>query len=123
MNVQERDQLLQFLASLRQTPIKSKDVLAESMIRDALGQQPDALYQLVQRSMAIQVALDAALAKLKEQEQEQEPFPELAQTKPQPSTWGAGLLTQVGTVAAGTTLGVVAAGLLLDDFLPDDLFE
>ena len=56
MNVQERDQLLQFLASLRQTPIKSKDVLADSMIRDALGQQPDALYQLVQRSMALQVA-------------------------------------------------------------------
>ena len=119
MNVQERDQLLQFLASLRQTPIKSKDVLADSMIRDALGQQPDALYQLVQRSMALQVALEAALAKLKEQE----PPPEPVQTKPQPSTWGAGLLTQVGTVAAGTTLGVVAAGLLLDDFLPDDLFE
>lgn len=117
MNVQERDQLLQFLASLRQTPIKSKDVLAESMIRDALGQQPDALYQLVQRSMALQLALDAALNKLKE------PPPEPVQTKPQPSNWGAGLLTQVGTVAAGTTLGVVAAGLLLDDFLLDDLFE
>jgi len=119
MNVQERDQLLQFLASLRQTPIKSKDVLAESMIRDALGQQPDALYQLVQRSMALQLALDAALNKLKEQESPTEPV----QTKPHPSNWGAGLLTQVGTVAAGTTLGVVAAGLLLDDFLPDDLFE
>jgi hypothetical protein len=110
---------LQFLASLRQTPIKSKDGLADSIIRDALAQQPDALYQLVQRSMALQVALAAALAKLKEQKSSPEPV----QTNSQPSNWGAGLLTQVGTVAAGTTLGVVAAGLLLDNFLPDDLFE
>ena len=57
------------------------------------------------------MALDAALNKLKEQESPPEPV----QTKPHPSNWGAGLLTQVGTVAAGTTLGIVAAGLLLDD--------
>jgi hypothetical protein len=111
MNVQERDQLLNFLASLRQTPVKTKDALAESIIRDALAQQPDALYQLVQRSMALQLALDDALAKLKEQES----MPEPAQTPPQPSSWRTGLLTQVATVAAGTTLGVVASGLLLDD--------
>jgi hypothetical protein len=110
MNVEERDQLLKFLASLRQTPIKTKDPVAESIIRDALSQQPDALYQLVQRSMALQLTLDAALSKL----QAIEAKPETAQEPLQPSNWGTGLLTQVGTLAAGTTLGVVAGGLLLD---------
>ena len=110
MNVQERDQLLQFLASLRQTPIKTKDPLAVSIIHDALGQQPDALYRLVQRSLALQLALDAALTKLQAHESKQV----VVQEPPQPSNWGTGLLTQVGTLAAGTTLGVVAGGLLLD---------
>ena len=110
MNVQERDQLLQFLALLRQTPIKTKDPLAVSIIHDALGQQPDALYQLVQRSLALQLALDAALTKLQAHESKQV----VVQEPPQPINWGTGLLTQVGTLAAGTTLGVVAGGLLLD---------
>ena len=34
MNVQERDQLLKFLATLRQTPVKLKDPLANSILPD-----------------------------------------------------------------------------------------
>ena len=117
MNVQERDALLKFLASLRQTPIKTKDAVAENIIRDALAQQPDALYQLVQRSMALQLALDDALAKLKLHES----LSESVQEKSQPSNWGTGLLAQAGTVALGTTVGVVAGGLLLQSVLPDSL--
>jgi hypothetical protein len=115
MNVQERDALLKFLASLRQTPITSKDAVADSIIRDALAQQPDALYKLVQRSMALQLALDAALDKLKLHESKAEPVPD----KPQSSNWGAGLLAQAGTVALGTAVGVAAGGLLLQSVLPD----
>lgn len=115
MNVQERDQLLKFLASLRQTSTQTKDAVAENIIRDALGRQPDAIYQLVQRSMALQLALDAALAKVKEHETK----PSLVPEKSTPSTWGTGLLAQVGTVAVGTTLGVIAGGVLLENVLPD----
>ena len=115
MNVQERDALLKFLASLRQTPITSKDAVADSIIRDALAQQPDALYKLVQRSMALQLALDAALDKLKLHESKAEPVPD----KPQSSNWGTGLLAQAGTVALGTAVGVAAGGLLLQSVLPD----
>jgi hypothetical protein len=115
MNVQERDQLLKFLATLRQTPVRSKDPLAESIIRDALGQNPDAMYALVQRGMALQIALDAALAQIKEHQS----MSEATDDPSKPSTWQTGLLAQVSTLAVGTTAGVVAGGLLLDSILPD----
>jgi uncharacterized protein len=64
MTAQERDQLQQFLAALRQQRAQPKDALADGLIRDALAQQPDAPYLLVQRSLALQLALDAAHARL-----------------------------------------------------------
>ncbi len=115
MNVQERDQLLKFLATLKHTPVRSKDPLADSIIRDALEQKPDALYALVQRGMALQIALDAALAQIKEQQSK----PETTEDPTKPSTWHTGLLAQVSTLAVGTSVGVVAGGLLLDSILPD----
>jgi hypothetical protein len=115
MNVQERDQLLKFLATLRQTPVRVKDPLADNIIRDAFGQNPDALYALVQRGMALQIALDAALAQIKEQQSK----PDTTEDPSQPSTGQTGLLSQVSTLAVGTTVGVVAGGLLLDSILPD----
>jgi hypothetical protein len=115
MNVNERDQLLKFLASLRQTPVKLKDPLADSLIRDALGQNPDALYALVQRGMALQIALDAALAQIKQHQS----IPETTEDPSKPSNWQTGLLAQVSTLALGTTVGVVAGGLLLESILPD----
>ncbi len=116
MNAQERDQLLKFLASLRQTPVKMKDGLADGIIRDALGHQPDAIYQLVQRCMALESALETALIQIKAQASK----PDLIEEKPTSSSWGTGLLAQAGTVALGTTVGIVAGGMLLDGIFPDD---
>ena len=132
MTAQERDQLHQFLAALRQQRSLPKDALADGLIRDALAHQPDALYWLVQRSLALQLALQAAqtrIAQLQAQCDEQVACsPALAPdatltaagaTKPadvgavQPSPWGRGLLAQVGGTALGVTTGVVAGGLLL----------
>lgn len=64
MTAQERDQLQQFLAVLRQQRAQPKDALADGLIRDALAQQPDAPYLLVQRSLALQLALDVAHVRL-----------------------------------------------------------
>ena len=139
MTAQERDQLQQFLAALRQQRSLPKDALAEGLIRDALVQQPDAPYWLVQRSMALQLALNVAqarLAQLQAQCDEQaarwqalasDAAPTAAQankpanggaqvvplTQSQPSPWGRGLLAQVSGTALGVTAGVVAGGLLL----------
>lgn len=116
MNVQERDQLLKFLASLRQTSVQTKDAVAESIIRDALGREPDALYLLVQRSLALQLALDAALNKIKANESD----PSLVQEKSDQGHWKAGLLAQVAAATLGSTVGAVAGGLLLQNLFSDE---
>jgi hypothetical protein len=139
MTAQERDQLQQFLAALRQQRSHTKDTLADGLIREALAQQPDAPYWLVQRSMALQLALNAAQARLAQlqahcdeqaarwQALASDAAPTAAQaTKPaqegvqgvpltqsQPSPWGRGLLAQVSGTVLGVTAGVVAGGLLL----------
>jgi hypothetical protein len=64
MTAQERDQLQQFLAALRQQRSLPKDALAEGLIREAVAQQPDAPYWLVQRTLALQLALDATQARM-----------------------------------------------------------
>jgi uncharacterized protein len=64
MTAQERDQLQQFLAALRQQRSLPKDALAEGLIREAVAEQPDAPYWLVQRTLALQLALDATQARL-----------------------------------------------------------
>ena len=66
MTAFERDQLLQFLATLRQQRRVPKDALADGLIRETLGQQPDVIYGLVQRGLALQLALDAAQLHLAE---------------------------------------------------------
>ena len=141
MTAQERDQLQQFLAALRQQRSHPKDTLAEGLIRDALAQQPDAPYWLVQRSMALQLALKATqdrLAQLQTQCDAQAAQLQALTSKPtstaavstrpadadagsmaaplaqaQPSPWGRGLLAQVSGTALGVSAGVVAGGLLL----------
>lgn len=60
MNVQERDELLRLLRSLEQTRVPVKDFAAETLILDACARQPDALYLLVQRVLALQAALAAS---------------------------------------------------------------
>ncbi len=135
MNAQERDQLQQFLASLRQQRVQAKDPVADGLIRDALASQADATYLLVQRLMALSLALQAtqnrlqqlqasSAAALKASEaanpdvsavpaQVQAPVPGAGATAAPPSLWMRGLVGQVGGTALGVAAGVVAGGAVL----------
>jgi hypothetical protein len=123
MTAQERDQLQHFLVALRQQSSHPRDRVAEGLIRDALAQQPDAPYWLVQRSMALQLALNAAQARLAQLQAQCDapmaPVQDLAaELRPaaapmQPSPWGRGLLAQVGGTALGVATGMVAGGAVL----------
>lgn len=139
MNRNERDELLQFLRPLVQTRATGKDFAAETIILEQCARQPDALYLLVQRAMALEAALQAAQARLAEERgpsdapaMAQDPAsgttPAREQAGDRPDAWGRGLLAQVSTIGAGVglgvTAGVVAGGLLLDaaeDWFSDEL--
>lgn len=137
MNAQERDQLQQFLVSLRQQRAQAKDPVADALIRDALSSQADAAYLLVQRAMALSLALDEAhqrlnqvhnlLADVKRPNQGGHGASPGAMTEPhrapvpapggaamtQPSLWMRGLAGQIGGTALGVATGVVAGAALL----------
>jgi uncharacterized protein len=135
MNAQERDQLQQFLASLRQQRVQAKDPVADGLIRDALASQADASYLLVQRAMALSVALQATQTRLQQLQaasaealQASEASNPVANAVPsqalaptttgaahtaQPSLWMRGLVGQVGGTALGVAAGVVAGGAVL----------
>lgn len=141
MNAQERDQLQQFLATLRQQRVQAKDPVADGLIRDALASQADAAYLLVQRAMALTLALQATQNRLQQLQassaaalqasnpgQASEVSNTVASAAPpqasapltvggaltaQPSLWMRGLVGQVGGTALGVATGVVAGGVLL----------
>ena len=68
MNATERDQLQQFLTALRQTRADPKDPMADDLIRQAVANQTDAPYLLVQRAMGLGMALDAAQIRIQQLE-------------------------------------------------------
>ena len=135
MNAQERDQLQQFLASLRQQRVQAKDPVADGLIRDALASQADATYLLVQRAMALSLALQATQNRLQQLQassaaalqaseaahpdasavpaQVQAPVPGAGATAAPSSLWMRGLVGQVGGTALGVAAGVVAGGAVL----------
>ena len=141
MNAQERDQLQQFLATLRQQRVQAKDPVADGLIRDALASQTDATYLLVQRAMALSLALQATQNRLQQMQAltaealqasnpgqasdasnpvanaapAQAPAPVLngGASTAQPSLWMRGLVGQVGGTALGVAAGVVAGGAVL----------
>lgn len=119
MTADERDQLMQFLSRMRQQRPQPKDPVADALIRDALAQQPDALYRLVQRCMALQLALDVATAKANDSLASGE----APAASPTPNHWARGLLTQVGGTALGVTAGVVAGGWLLQGLTDDSFWD
>ena len=139
MNRHERDDLLQFLQPLLRTRAADKDFAAETLILEQCARQPDALYLLVQRAMALESALNASQARIAEQQgalaahsvtQDAVRDKTLVRTQPSDRSggWGRGLLAQAGTIgtvaALGVTVGVVTGGLLLDaaeDAFGDDL--
>ncbi len=133
MNRRERDDLLKFLEPLLRTRAVDKDIAAETLILEHCARQPDALYLLVQRAMALHSALAAAQARIAELQARDAADGDgpLAQAAPSPAgAWGRGLRGQVATLGAGAVrrsgvgsvvgtavgvaAGVVAGGLLLD---------
>ncbi|MFY7871937.1 MAG: DUF2076 family protein [Limnohabitans sp.] len=135
MNRRERDALLKFLEPLLRIRATDKDVTAETLILEHCARQPDALYLLVQRAMALQSALEAAqsrLAQLAGTVEANAMSVDLAGSQNVAGTdacdrsgaWGRGLLTQTGAIVKGMGLvagvgvgaaaGLVAGGLLLD---------
>lgn len=126
MNQRERDELLKFLEPLLRTRVVDKDVAAESLILQQCARQPDALYLLVQRAMALEAALQAAQAQGADSVtaggSAHPPVDASARTREEGAqrsgAWGRGLLAQAGTLGAGVGLGVAAGivtgGLLLD---------
>ena len=135
MTLEERDQLQNFLRQLLLSRATSKDVAAETLIKQACSQQSDALYLLVQRAMASELALQVATAKndelqakldqvgaasnttasLSEASIHSPPQPAIAT----PSLWGSALLGAV----TGTAVGVVAGSILfagIQDLVDDD---
>ncbi|MBK7414427.1 MAG: DUF2076 family protein [Dechloromonas sp.] len=64
MNIQEREQLTQFLQQLKGAQVGAKDAEAERLIQETCRQQADASYLLVQRSMLLGQALRQRRLKL-----------------------------------------------------------
>ncbi len=60
MNPQEREMLGAFLQQMNQAQAGQKDAEADTLIKSACAQQPDAAYLLVQRAMQLEYALQAA---------------------------------------------------------------
>jgi len=127
MDVRERDELLRLLRSLEQTRVAVKDFAAETLILDACARQPDALYLLVQRVLALQ----SALAATRVQRSQSPPGPPVDHAPASPTgdtvgtgrPWTQGVLAQAAVVAAGAAAGVLAgtaAASLLDEIDPSD---
>ena len=64
MNPQERALLQEFLQRLIQIRGIEKDPQADALIAQAVAQQPDAAYLLVQRALLLEQALEAAKAEI-----------------------------------------------------------
>lgn len=126
MNIQERQQLANFLQQLGQAQAGFKDGEAEGLIRDAFAHQPDAAYLLVQRALLLEQALQAAkdevgrlqgeLQSLRAPSQNSGSFlggwnsPPPPAPMPQPATAapaaaGSGFLRNMATTAAGVVAG------------------
>ena len=62
MEIREREQLNQFLQQLKLARVGTKDPEADGLIREALAQQPDGPYLLVQRALLLEQALQNSQA-------------------------------------------------------------
>ena len=64
MTPQERELTVSFLQQLTQAQVGQKDSEADALIREACARQPEAVYLLVQRAIALDVALQATQAQV-----------------------------------------------------------
>ena len=97
MNAQERDELMLFLRELSTTR-EPVDTGARALILQAIAQNPDVAYRLVQQLMGVRMAAKAQAAA-----QSAAPQPEAA------STWGSGLLKTAVAAGLGAAAGTVLA--------------
>lgn len=70
MHTEERRLLTDFLDQLKQTKVSAKDSEADALISQAIAQQPDGVYLLVQKALLQEQALNAAktqIAQLQDQ--------------------------------------------------------
>lgn len=72
MTGEEREQLVRFLQLLVQAQAGPRDPEADGLIRDACARQPDAAYLLVQRTLQLEMAQQASLARVAQLEGELE---------------------------------------------------
>jgi hypothetical protein len=70
MTLQEKDLLTRFLQQMIATRAGPKDAEADALIREAVTQQPDATYLLVQRAMQLEQMLEATEAHAKKLQSE-----------------------------------------------------
>jgi uncharacterized protein len=84
MTPQERDLVTALLARLKQHATEAKDTEADALIRQALAQQPDAPYFLVQTVLMQDMALQTARERMRQLEAQ------LTQAKPQPTSFLGG---------------------------------
>lgn len=70
MTHDDNEQLSRFLQQLREARVSSRDTDADRMIRDAVRDNPDASYLLVQRALLLEHALNAANAQIARLHQE-----------------------------------------------------
>lgn len=135
MNSNEKEMLEKFLHQLKSTQIAQKDSEANQLITDGIKNQPDANYLLVQRAMALELALQVAQQQIADLQVQVANKPSAsflgdnnswgraaspvasnttAQLKPSspaaavPSAWGSGMLASIAT----TAIGVVAGSML-----------
>jgi hypothetical protein len=98
MTQSEREMLMPFLLQLAQSRTVPGDLAANNMIQDALRNQPNASYLLVQRALSLECELGAARRRIMELEGKTLPpdasSPEQDFLKPENAEWG---LTTDGT--------------------------
>jgi hypothetical protein len=70
MTLQEKDLLTRFLQQMIATRAGPKDAEADALIHEAVAQQPDATYLLVQRAMQLEQMLEATEAHAKKLQSE-----------------------------------------------------
>lgn len=117
MNIEERRLLSEFLQQLKQAGAAAKDKDAEALIAEAVREQPDALYLLVQKALLQEQALKTAKARILDLEDHLERSRNLGgsyldsefrgNARPAPSATGplAGFLGTAAATAAGVAGG------------------
>ncbi|MCU6434162.1 DUF2076 family protein [Undibacterium sp. Jales W-56] len=111
-------QLLQtFLAQLVATQAQGKDAQAQAMIADAVSQQPDAAYLLVQRSLLLEQAVGNAQHQIRQLQSENAELKNSSASKPsvflQPASnaWGNSASSPPLNTSSLTSTSVTGAAL------------